>query len=69
MPFQIEYTPEAVTNIEALRAFDQRRILDGINRHLTRGDFIECVEEMRCEDRYEAKMDREAEPKPKNPPS
>ena len=32
-------------------------------------DYVECVEEMRREDRYEAKMDREAETKPKHPPS
>jgi hypothetical protein len=31
-----------------------------------RTDYIECVEEMRREDRYEAKMDREGEQKPKS---
>ena len=34
-----------------------------------RADYIECVEEMRREDRYEAKMDQEPESKPKFPPS
>ena len=36
-----------------------------------RADYIECIEEMRREDLYEAKMDRDAEPQqePRHPPS
>jgi mRNA-degrading endonuclease RelE of RelBE toxin-antitoxin system len=34
-PYDIQYADEAVADLRALRAYDQRRILDGIERHLT----------------------------------
>jgi len=33
-PYTIQYAEEAVTDLRMLRAFDQRRILDGIELHL-----------------------------------
>jgi mRNA-degrading endonuclease RelE of RelBE toxin-antitoxin system len=35
--YDIRYSPEAVADIESLRAFDTRRILDGIAQHLRYG--------------------------------
>ncbi|HEV3138138.1 MAG TPA: type II toxin-antitoxin system RelE/ParE family toxin [Pirellulales bacterium] len=35
MPFQIQYAEAAANDIRALRAFDQRKVLDGIEEHLT----------------------------------
>ena len=35
LAYTIQYAGEAVTDIRALRAFDQRRILDGVEGHLT----------------------------------
>jgi len=32
--YHVQYSQEAVTDIKALRAFDQRKILDTIERHL-----------------------------------
>lgn len=32
--YEIEYAQEAVDDVDVLRAFDQRRILDGIEQHL-----------------------------------
>jgi mRNA-degrading endonuclease RelE of RelBE toxin-antitoxin system len=34
-PYEIQYADEAVSDLRRLRAFDQRRILDGIELHLT----------------------------------
>jgi mRNA-degrading endonuclease RelE of RelBE toxin-antitoxin system len=34
-PFEIKYAPEAVADIKSLRAFDQSKVLDGIERHLS----------------------------------
>jgi len=34
-PYQIEYAEEAITDIHALRVFDQRRVVEGIETHLT----------------------------------
>ena len=34
-PYEIRYADEAVSDIRMLRAFDQRRILEAIERHLT----------------------------------
>ena len=34
MPFEVQYAPEAIADIGPLRAFDQRRIVDGIEQHL-----------------------------------
>ena len=36
-PFQIEYSPEAVAEIEALRTFEARKIIDNIEHHLRHG--------------------------------
>ncbi len=33
-PYSIQYAEEAVEDIKALRAYDQRKILDGIQSHL-----------------------------------
>jgi len=33
--YEIRYTHEAVEDIRPLRAFDQRRVLDGISRHVS----------------------------------
>jgi mRNA-degrading endonuclease RelE of RelBE toxin-antitoxin system len=33
--YEIRYTDEAVGDIRSLRAFDQQRTLDGIDRHLS----------------------------------
>jgi len=33
-PYEIRYAEEAVEDIRTLRAFDQRRVLDGIEQHL-----------------------------------
>ena len=34
-PFKIQYADEAVADLKALRAYDQRKILDGIKLHLS----------------------------------
>ncbi len=34
-PYDIDYAAEASVDIRALRVFDQRKILDGIEAHLT----------------------------------
>jgi mRNA-degrading endonuclease RelE of RelBE toxin-antitoxin system len=34
-PYEIRYADEAAADIRALRAFDKRKILDGIETHLT----------------------------------
>ena len=34
-PYEIRYAAEAVTDVRALRAFDQRKVLEGIELHLT----------------------------------
>jgi mRNA-degrading endonuclease RelE of RelBE toxin-antitoxin system len=34
-PFEIRYTDEATADIKALRAYDQRKVLDGIEIHLS----------------------------------
>ena len=34
-PYEIRYAEEAAADIRALRAYDQRKILDGIEVHLT----------------------------------
>jgi len=36
-PFQIEYSPEAAAEIEALRTFEARKIIDTIEHHLRHG--------------------------------
>ena len=36
-PYDIRYAAEAVADLRGLRKFDQRRILDGIEHHLTHG--------------------------------
>ena len=33
-PYDIEYSQEAAKDVRRLRVYDQRRILDGIDRHL-----------------------------------
>jgi hypothetical protein len=32
MPFQIEYSPEALKHLESFRKFDQTRVLDEVER-------------------------------------
>jgi mRNA interferase RelE/StbE len=34
-PYEIRYAASAVADVRALRAFDQRKLLDAIGRHLT----------------------------------
>ncbi len=34
MPFQIQYAEEAAEDLQALRAFDQKKILEAIETHL-----------------------------------
>src|SRR5437868_11150363 len=34
-PYEIRYAKEAATDIRVMRAFEQRKVLDGIERHLT----------------------------------
>jgi hypothetical protein len=33
-PYEIRYAAEAVADLRAMRAFDQRNVLDGIELHL-----------------------------------
>jgi hypothetical protein len=33
-PYDLEYSQEAAKDVRRLRVYDQRRILDGIDRHL-----------------------------------
>ena len=47
-PYEIRYAEEALGDIRALRAFDQRRVLEAIEQHLSHHesryvDYDHCV--------------------------
>jgi len=35
MPFSVQFSPEAIGHLDALRNFDRATILDSVNEHLT----------------------------------